>query len=77
MSVSVVVDDIKLPLKMAVSGRGRLVTRKRFGEGIYQITSVEEYSPEEVALCEMVVENGRSSACYVVQSGYKIPKGER
>lgn len=65
---------------MAVSGRGRLVIKKRFGEGIYQITPVEEYSPEEVALCEMVVENGRTSACYVVQPGYKmvkIPKGER
>lgn len=58
--VSVVIDtDIKLPTRTAVSGSGRLVTKGKLGKGIFQITPVEKYSPEEeekVALCEIVVD---------------------
>lgn len=58
-SVAVVVDnDIKLPLRTAVSVISRLVTKEKVEVGIFQLTSAEKYSPvkDKLALCETIVE---------------------
>lgn len=60
--VLVVVDtDIKLPPRMAVSDRGRMVTKRKLENKIFQITRVGKWSPEEeeLALCETVVEGAK------------------
>lgn len=56
--------DIKLPSRKAVSGRGRLVTKRKFECKLFQITPVGKYRPEEeeVVYIETVVEGERGCA---------------
>lgn len=58
-SVAVGVDkDINLPLRTAMSGTSRLVTKEKVEVGIFQLTSAKKYSPlkDKLALCETIVE---------------------
>lgn len=77
--VLVVVDtDKKLPSGRAISGRGRLVTKRKLEGKIFQIAPVGKYSPKEkeVALCEVVVLGAEVVPIMLTNQSVRISKGE-
>lgn len=40
----VVDEDIKLPPRTAVTGKDKMVSTEGVGEGVFQMTPIEEYS---------------------------------
>lgn len=80
-SMTVVAEDIKLPPRTAVSGRGRLVTEEEMKKEDLQLVPIEGVDPEEneVALCEMVVEAAEIVTIMLVRQASKtgrMKKGE-
>lgn len=52
----VVNEDIKLPPRIAVSGKGRIVSTEGIREAVFKLTPIEEHSTEEGEVCESVVD---------------------
>lgn len=80
-SMTVVAEDIKLPPRTTVSGRGRLVTEEEMKKEDLQLVPIEGVDPEEneVALCEMVVEAAEIVTIMLVRQASKtgrMKKGE-